>query len=52
MSFMHADKITESSNPEVQLRSCLMCAIKFVSLWAGNRVCKKCQSRSLWKQGC
>jgi len=28
-----------------KLRICLMCGKEFLSVWAGNRICKKCRSR-------
>ncbi len=33
-----------------EVRRCLMCAEKFVSSWAGERVCKQCKSTARWKQ--
>ncbi len=34
-----------------EVRRCLICADKFVSSWAGERVCKPCKSTARWKQG-
>ena len=34
-----------------EVRRCLMCAEKFVSSWAGERVCNKCKSTARWTQG-
>ncbi len=33
-----------------EVRRCLMCTEKFVSSWAGERVCKRCKSTAMWKQ--
>jgi len=49
---MIARKSPKQTSPEERLRRCLTCGAKFMSAWAGNRVCKKCQSSALWKQGC
>jgi len=34
-----------------KLRRCLVCGDEFLSLWAGNRICKRCKSRSSWRDG-
>ena len=34
-----------------RLRRCLLCFSEFVSTWSGNRVCARCRSTSIWKQG-
>jgi hypothetical protein len=34
-----------------RLRRCLICLTDFVSTWSGNRVCSRCRSTSIWKQG-
>ncbi len=42
-------------NPECEYkqkhRRCLMCHKPFVSEWAGERVCKRCKSTSVWREG-
>jgi hypothetical protein len=30
-------------------RQCLMCASRFVSTWAGERICRSCKNRSAWR---
>ena len=52
MMGMYAKKSSKRASPEARLRRCLMCGKKFMSDWIGNRVCKRCQSSALWKQGC
>lgn len=32
-------------------RHCLMCAIKFMSEWSGERVCRSCKAKSAWREG-
>ena len=32
-------------------RKCLCCRTLFDSEWSGERVCKRCQSGTAWKQG-
>ena len=42
----------ESDIPHLpERRTCLMCGGKFISEWAGNRVCKKCRATAVWSQG-
>jgi len=36
---------------ESKTRKCLVCKVEFLSEWAGERVCKKCKSRSEWRNG-
>ena len=36
---------------ERKTRNCLVCKVEFLSAWAGERVCKKCKSRSDWRNG-
>ncbi len=36
---------------EQKHRRCLMCHKPFVSEWAGERVCKRCKSTSVWLEG-
>ena len=35
----------------LKTRNCLVCKVEFLSEWAGERVCKKCKSRSEWRNG-
>ena len=32
-------------------RRCLMCQIKFVSEWSGERICHRCKTRAVWRAG-
>jgi|GEM_PF-3386697 hypothetical protein len=32
-------------------RNCLMCQDPFMSEWSGERVCRKCKSKSEWRSG-
>ena len=32
-------------------RKCLCCHTHFESQWSGERICKRCQSATAWKQG-
>ena len=32
-------------------RRCLMCGLQFPSEWSGERVCRKCKTRSMWRGG-
>jgi hypothetical protein len=39
------------STSEARLRSCLVCRDDFPSEWAGERVCRRCKSSSVWRSG-
>jgi hypothetical protein len=32
-------------------RQCLMCASRFESTWSGERICRSCKARSVWRTG-
>ncbi len=32
-------------------RLCLLCQTAFMSAWNGERVCQKCKSRAVWREG-
>jgi hypothetical protein len=32
-------------------RQCLMCASRFVSTWSGERICRACKAKSIWRSG-
>jgi hypothetical protein len=34
-----------------KMRRCLMCSLKFMSRWSGERVCPKCKQSDRWKAG-
>ncbi len=36
---------------EQKHRRCLVCHKTFVSEWAGERICKRCKSTSVWREG-
>ncbi len=36
---------------EAKSRLCLKCREPFVSSWPGERVCRRCKSRSNWREG-
>ena len=43
------------AEPEVarvrKKRQCLLCLVPFESEWSGERICQKCKSRSIWREG-
>ncbi|SDO19977.1 hypothetical protein SAMN04488061_0546 [Filomicrobium insigne] len=42
---------TTTLAPGEKVRHCLVCHEEFVSAWSGNRVCNRCRSTAVWKQG-
>lgn len=32
-------------------RGCLSCSLPFQSQWAGERICKRCKSSAVWRDG-
>ncbi len=42
---------TESHKDPGCLRRCLLCAGKFSSAGPHNRICKRCKSSQVWRQG-
>jgi hypothetical protein len=36
---------------ESKTRKCLVCKAPFLSGWAGERICRKCKSKSNWRMG-
>jgi len=40
-----------SPDPERKTRTCLMCRRKFLSAWAGERICKRCKATAAWRNG-
>jgi hypothetical protein len=36
---------------EAKARRCLMCRESFTSSWPGERVCPKCKSSGMWREG-
>jgi hypothetical protein len=32
-------------------RRCLMCASLFMSEWSGERVCRGCKGKAIWREG-
>jgi hypothetical protein len=45
-------KIIEIMDKTVEkARKCLLCGNEFLSSWPGERVCKRCRSSSVWRQG-
>ncbi len=44
-------KLKPECEYEQKHRRCLMCHKPFVSEWAGERVCKRCKSTSVWREG-
>jgi hypothetical protein len=46
------DSVEEIVVPEeVKQRRCLNCTDQFPSVWAGERVCKRCKQTSSWRSG-
>lgn len=43
---LEADRVEEAKT-----RSCLVCKKKFLSAWAGERICRPCKSTSAWRGG-
>ncbi len=41
----------ESHKDPARLRRCLLCAEKFGSAGPHNRICKRCKSSQVWRQG-
>ena len=36
---------------ESKERQCLMCASRFMSEWSGERVCRGCKGKAVWREG-
>ena len=54
IGFHRADYLGKAENAppdHVKSRHCLRCQAPFVSTWAGERVCRKCKSTSVWRDG-
>jgi hypothetical protein len=41
----------EPQKPQARLRRCLLCGEKFPSDGPHNRICKRCKSSQVWRQG-
>ncbi len=41
----------ESAKDPARLRRCLLCGETFTSAGAHNRICKRCKSSQVWRQG-
>ena len=49
---MYDNTAPEASEPPVtKERRCLNCTDHFTSMWAGERVCKRCKQTSSWRSG-
>jgi uncharacterized Zn finger protein (UPF0148 family) len=44
-------KVENEPAEQAKARHCLRCRAPFVSAWAGERVCPKCKSTSVWRDG-
>ncbi len=42
---------TDNHKDPVRRRRCLLCADKFGSAGPHNRICKRCKSSQVWRQG-
>lgn len=42
---------TESHKDAARLRRCLLCGESFGSSGPHNRICKRCKSSQVWRQG-
>ncbi|MGY8992182.1 MAG: hypothetical protein ACKVHL_11425 [Rhodospirillales bacterium] len=42
-------KPTPIQKNDKKVRNCLMCQDSFMSEWSGERVCRKCKSKSEWR---
>ena len=42
---------TESGKDPARLRRCLLCGETFASAGPHNRICKRCKSSQVWRQG-
>jgi len=47
----HFDYEEKPAPQEQKQRSCLICRSDFVSSGPGERICKRCRSSSLWRNG-
>jgi hypothetical protein len=47
---VHKKPTTEGSD-QAKMRACLICKRRFLSAWAGERVCRQCKSTSGWRGG-
>jgi protein-arginine kinase activator protein McsA len=47
LEFPKAEDVAE----DVKERRCLSCTMTFTSLWAGERVCKRCKQSATWRSG-
>ena len=43
------DTAQRDSQAQAKTRKCLMCQSPFASSWAGERVCRKCESSNTWR---
>ena len=44
-------KPTTDRSDQAKMRACLICKRRFLSAWAGERVCRQCKSTSGWRGG-
>ena len=44
-------KIGNAPPEQLKGRPCLKCRAPFESVWAGERVCPKCKTTKLWRDG-
>jgi hypothetical protein len=42
---------TDSGKDSARLRRCLLCGETFASAGPYNRICKRCKSSQVWRQG-
>ncbi len=42
---------TDSGKDPARLRRCLLCGETFASAGPHNRICKRCKSSQVWRQG-
>lgn len=36
---------------EAKTRACLVCKTSFQSEWSGERICRRCKSAKVWRNG-
>ncbi len=51
--YEHDDVLEADATPAelAKQRHCLMCHLTFESAWSGERICPKCKSKSVWREG-
>ena len=48
---MRHKKAESKQGAEPKTRSCLRCKTLFQSEWIGERICRRCKSAKIWRNG-